>query len=69
MLSDKVVVLTEKVTAQSDAIVFLDDEKGRLLLQLQDSFKQIEQLKKDFDGKEKVYEVKIERVIEGKEQI
>ena len=69
MLSDKVVVLTEKVTAQSDAIAFLDDEKGRLLLQLQDSFKQIEQLKKDFDGKEKVYEVKIERVIEGKEQI
>ena len=37
--------MTEKIATQSETITFLDEEKGRLLLQLQESFKRMELLK------------------------
>lgn len=68
-LKSQNLVLLDKLEKGEEAVLMIDRQKESLLFELQDKNKQIETLKDDLANKEKVYEVKIERVIDGKPQI
>lgn len=53
----------------NEAVAYLDSEKGRLLVEIGERLAEIDKLRVELAGRERVYEVKIERVIDGKEQI
>lgn len=61
--------LAERVARSGEAVAFLDEEKGRLLLELADRLAENDRLRVELASKERVYEVRVERVIDGREQI
>ena len=58
-----------KLEKSEETVLIIDSQKGAILLELEAKLNEIDLLKKEVSNKEKVYEVKIERVIDSRDRI